>query len=246
MGNQLTRRSPRRGPVAVRKDGAKESAPKAAVHTSSIVVSANRRSFIRSISMPIAIPAGPRNVVGPPTPGRVSGSGHVTAGFDRALKHIDEAARHCTYAKTSPGESIGLPRSSTGSERVAGFEYRSLWWRVRGVQRPGVFEESLVPPAPDPGGTYSHLSLGSLRAPSELAHMYRYRWIDRSGSLALDRCLLGKAASTGGGEPSGSQLAHIRQYGRSATSPTRLSEAAIPAGRSRDYERARTSRTKRG
>ncbi len=129
-----------------------------------IVVSANWPSFIRSISMPIAIPAGPRNVVGPtghqspwwvgaPTPGHVSGSGHIPAGFDRALKHIEEAARHCTHAKTPPGESIGLPRSSTGSERVAGFEYRSPWWRVRGVQRPGVFEESLVPPAPDPRGT---------------------------------------------------------------------------------------------
>ncbi len=35
------------------------------VHTSSIVVSAIRRSFIRSISMPIAIPVGPRNVAGP-------------------------------------------------------------------------------------------------------------------------------------------------------------------------------------
>jgi hypothetical protein len=65
MGNQLTRRSPRRGPVAVRKDRAKESAPEAAVHTSSIVVSANRPSFIRSTSAPIPIPAGPRNVVGP-------------------------------------------------------------------------------------------------------------------------------------------------------------------------------------
>ncbi len=110
------------------------------------------------------------------------------AGFERALKHIEEAARHCWHAKTLPGESVGLPDSSTGSERVAGFGYRSLWWRVRGVQRPGVFEESLVPPAPDPRGRYRHLSLGSRRAPAELAHMYRYRWIDRSGSLALDRC----------------------------------------------------------
>ncbi len=198
VGNQPTRRSPRRGPVAVRNDGAKESAPKATVRTSSIVVSADRRSFIRSISAPIPIPAGPRNVVGSPTPGRVSGSGHIPAAFDRALEHVEEPARHCWHAKTPPGESIGLPRSSTGCERVAGFGYRSLWWRVRGVQRPGVFEESLVPPAPDPRGTYRHLSLGSRRAPAELAHMYRYRWIDRSGSLALDRCLFGKAASTGG------------------------------------------------
>ncbi len=163
-----------------------------------IVVSADRPSFIRSISAPIPIPAGPRNVVGPPTPGRVSGSGHIPAAFDRALKHVEEPARHCWHAKTQPGESIGLPRSSTGSERVAGFGYRSPWWRVRGVQRPGVFEESLVPPAPDPRGTYPHLSLGSRRAPAELAHMYRYRWINPSGSLALDQCLFGKAASTGG------------------------------------------------
>jgi hypothetical protein len=77
--------------------------------------------------------------------------------------------------ETQPGELIGLRRSSTGSERVAGFGYRSPWWRVRGVQWPGVFEESLVPPAPDPRGTYPHLSLGSRRAPAELAHMYRYR-----------------------------------------------------------------------
>jgi len=111
------------------------------------------------------------------------------AGFNRALKHIDEAARHYSHAITPPGESIGLRRSSTGSEPVAGLGYRSPWWRVRGVQWPGVFEESLVPPAPDPRGTYPHLSLGSRRAPAELAHMYRYRWIDRSGSLALDRCL---------------------------------------------------------
>ena len=168
-----------------------------AARTSSIVVSANRWSFIKSVSMPISIPAGPRNVVGPPTPGRVSGSGHASGQFrSTELKHVEEAARHCTHAKTPPGESIGLRRSSTGSERVAGFGYRSPWWRVRGVQRPGVFEESLVPPAPDPRGTDRHLSLGSRRAPAELAHMYRYGWIDRSGSLALDRCLLGKAAPT--------------------------------------------------
>ena len=49
----------------MRKDGAKESAPKAAVHTSSFVESANCPPFLKSISMPIAIPTGPRNVVGP-------------------------------------------------------------------------------------------------------------------------------------------------------------------------------------
>jgi hypothetical protein len=74
-------------------------------------------------------------------------------GSTEPSKHVEEPARHCTHAKTPPGESIGLPRSSTGSERVAGFGYRSPWWRVRGVRRPGVFEESLVPPAPDPRGT---------------------------------------------------------------------------------------------
>jgi hypothetical protein len=63
----------------------------------------NRWSFIKSISMPIPIPAGPRNVVGPPTPGRVSGSGHLSDRFDGALKHIEEAARHYSHAKPSPG-----------------------------------------------------------------------------------------------------------------------------------------------
>ncbi len=45
--------------------------------------------------------------------------------------------------ETPPGESIGLRRSSTGCERVAGFGYRSLWWRVRGVRRPGVSKSLL-------------------------------------------------------------------------------------------------------
>ncbi len=135
-----------------------------------------------------------------PLPAAYRGPVMHPASFVRpSPQHIEEAARHCSHAKTPPGESIGLRRSSTGSERVAGFGYRSPWWRVRGVQRPGVFEESLVPPAPGPRGTYyPHLSLGSRRAPAELAHMYRYRWIDRSGSLALDRCLFGKPASSGG------------------------------------------------
>jgi len=167
----------------------------------------------RSISAPIPIPAGPRNVVGPPTPGRVSGSGHIPAAFDRALKHVEEAAGHCTHAKTPPGESIGLPRSSTGSERVAGFGYRSPWWRVRGVRRPGVFEESLVPPAPDPRGTVPPPVTGvparTRRASpyvpiGGLTGLEVWRWTDAFSGKQLRP----------EGEPSGSQLAHIPQYGR--------------------------------
>ena len=152
LGNQPTRRSPRRGPRRRAKPWCEGISAQSHARRQ-LLYRRIAGHLSRSFSAPIAIPAGPRNVVGPPTPGRVSGSGHIPAGFERALKHIEEAARHCSHAKTPPGESIGLRRSSTGCERVAGFGYRSPWWRVRGVQRPGVFEESLVPPAPDPRGT---------------------------------------------------------------------------------------------
>ncbi len=115
VGNQLTRRSPRRGPVAVRNDGAKESAPKAAVHTSSIVVSANCPSFIKSISMPIPIPAGPRNVVGPPTPGRVSGSGHIP-GRVRPSPQTHRGSGPALFACDNPAR--GVNRTSTQLYRV--------------------------------------------------------------------------------------------------------------------------------
>jgi hypothetical protein len=190
---------------------------------SSIVVSANRRSFIKehfgADSNTSRTPERRWATYSRPRIGVRSHTGRVRP----SPQHIEEPARHYSHAKTQPGESIGLPRSSTGSERVAGFGYRSPWWRVRGVQRPGVFEESLVPPAPDPRGTGNpHLSLGSRRALAELAHMYRYRWIDRSGSLALDRCPFWESSFNPGGEPSGSQLAHIRQYALPVGEPRKL------------------------
>ncbi len=119
-----------------------------------IVVSANRRSFIKEhFGADTNTSRTPKRRWAHSRPRIGVRSCIRPVSLDRALEHVEEAARHCTHAKNLPGESIGFPRSSTGSERVAGFGYRSLWWRVRGVQRPGVFEESLVPPAPDPRGT---------------------------------------------------------------------------------------------
>jgi hypothetical protein len=157
----------------VRNNGAKESAQHRCTHVVNCCIGESPVIYQGAFRCRYQYQPDPGASLGHLLPAAYRGPVTYRAGFDRALKHIEEAARHCSHAKTPPGESIGLRRSSTGSERVAGFGYRSPRWRVRGVQRPGVFEESLVPPAPDPRGTYRHLSLGSRRAPAALAHMYR-------------------------------------------------------------------------
>ncbi len=147
--------------------------------------------------MPIAIPAGPRNVVGPtghqspwwvgvPTPGRVSGSGHIPAGFDRALKHIEEAARHCTHAKTPPG---GVNRTSTHLYRVRTRSRLRVSFPLVAGSRGSTARRFRRVSFSASAGPRRHVlpPVTGVPARTRSAHMYRYRWVDRSGSLALDR-----------------------------------------------------------
>ena len=125
VGNQATRRSPRRGPVAVLNDGAKESAPKAAVHTSSDCCIGESPSFIKSISMPIAIPAGPRNVVGP--------TGHqspwwVGAAYSRPRIGVRSCIRPVSFGRA--GGPVTYRANLPGSPRLPRLRNRRRFSRT--------------------------------------------------------------------------------------------------------------------